>query len=214
MTRAIESTIPVIAGLLFAAHPVHVEGVAYIVGRADTLCAVGMLSAMVLMLALLLLLRWGLAPLRRLGLELHNIEAGQQLQIQGSYPEELRPLALDLNAMMKQVQQLQSEMAEAQEKLGKAPSETDVLRLQVALEKGLTLTQSKRLIGDTEEDLKKDADELLESFGGSGEEPDDQGDPARRHPRRPRTGGDPDPDAGQPLDITKALESIPRIGGI
>lgn len=53
-----------------------------------------------LMLALLLLLRWGLAPLRRLGLELHQIEAGQQLQIQGSYPDELRPLALDLNAMI------------------------------------------------------------------------------------------------------------------
>ena len=43
--------VAVIAGLLFAAHPVHVEGVAYIVGRADTLCAVGVLGAMVLMLA-------------------------------------------------------------------------------------------------------------------------------------------------------------------
>lgn len=53
-----------------------------------------------LMLALLLLLRWGLAPLRRLGHELHRIEAGQQLQIQGNYPDELRPLALDLDAMI------------------------------------------------------------------------------------------------------------------
>jgi hypothetical protein len=42
--------VALIAGLLFAAHPVHVEGVAYIVGRADSLCAVGALGALVLML--------------------------------------------------------------------------------------------------------------------------------------------------------------------
>ncbi|MEQ1439955.1 ATP-binding protein [Fontimonas sp. SYSU GA230001] len=53
-----------------------------------------------LLLALLLLLRWGLAPLRRLGRELHDIEAGRQVQIQGSYPDELVPLARDLNAMI------------------------------------------------------------------------------------------------------------------
>jgi hypothetical protein len=40
-----------IAGLLFAAHPLHVEGVAYLVGRAESLCAIGTLGAMTLMLA-------------------------------------------------------------------------------------------------------------------------------------------------------------------
>lgn len=40
----------VIAGLLFAAHPVHVEAVAYIVGRAELGCAAGMLGAIVLSL--------------------------------------------------------------------------------------------------------------------------------------------------------------------
>lgn len=53
-----------------------------------------------LSVALLLLLRWGLAPLRRLGRELQQIEAGAQTQIGGRYPEELRPLATDLNAMI------------------------------------------------------------------------------------------------------------------
>lgn len=53
-----------------------------------------------LTLALLLLLRWGLAPLRGLALELHRIEAGQQAQITGRYPDELQPLARDLNAMI------------------------------------------------------------------------------------------------------------------
>jgi two-component system sensor histidine kinase PhoQ len=53
-----------------------------------------------LSLALLLLLRWGLSPLRRLGKELQQIEAGKQTAIDGRYPEELRPLASDLNAMI------------------------------------------------------------------------------------------------------------------
>jgi hypothetical protein len=44
------ATVALIAGLLFAAHPLHVEAVAYIVGRADSACAVGTLGAMVLLL--------------------------------------------------------------------------------------------------------------------------------------------------------------------
>ncbi len=39
-----------IAGLLFAAHPVHSEAVAGIVGRAELMCACGMLGAMVIYL--------------------------------------------------------------------------------------------------------------------------------------------------------------------
>ena len=39
-----------IAGLLFAAHPLHVEVVSYIVGRAESACAVGTLGALVLAL--------------------------------------------------------------------------------------------------------------------------------------------------------------------
>jgi protein O-mannosyl-transferase len=46
-----------IAGLLFAAHPLHVEGVAYIVGRAESACAVGTLAALVLLLRPLTLRR-------------------------------------------------------------------------------------------------------------------------------------------------------------
>jgi hypothetical protein len=38
------------AGLLFAAHPVHVEVVAYLVGRAESACAAGVLGALVLAL--------------------------------------------------------------------------------------------------------------------------------------------------------------------
>ena len=39
-----------IAGLLYAAHPIHVEPVANIVGRAELMCAAGVVGALVLML--------------------------------------------------------------------------------------------------------------------------------------------------------------------
>lgn len=39
-----------------------------------------------------------------------------------------------------------------------------LLRLEVALEKGLTAAQAKRLVGATRDELEADADELLETF--------------------------------------------------
>ncbi len=39
-----------VAGLLFASHPIHVEVVAGIVGRAEEMCAIGVLAAMLLVL--------------------------------------------------------------------------------------------------------------------------------------------------------------------
>jgi len=39
-----------IAGLLFAAHPLHVDAVAYVVGRAELLCAIGVLGALALVI--------------------------------------------------------------------------------------------------------------------------------------------------------------------
>ena len=47
-TRLAGARTGLVAGLLFAAHPVHVEGVAYIVGRAESLCALFAMGAMFL----------------------------------------------------------------------------------------------------------------------------------------------------------------------
>jgi hypothetical protein len=49
MTRSI--TIATIAGLLFAVHPIHVEAVANIIGRAELMCALGVLGALILFFA-------------------------------------------------------------------------------------------------------------------------------------------------------------------
>ncbi|NGY03434.1 GHKL domain-containing protein [Solimonas terrae] len=57
-------------------------------------------TVIALVAILLLILRWSLAPLKRLGRELHRVESGLQLEIEGSYPDELKPLTRDLNAMI------------------------------------------------------------------------------------------------------------------
>lgn len=45
------------------------------------------------------------------------------------------------------------------------PAQQQVARLEVALEKGLTATQAKRLVGSTKEEFAADADELLTDLG-------------------------------------------------
>ncbi|MGQ0502150.1 MAG: ATP-binding protein [Panacagrimonas sp.] len=54
-----------------------------------------------LLLVQYLVLRWGLAPLRRLVGELDAIERGGQAEIRTQYPDELLPLAQGLNTMIR-----------------------------------------------------------------------------------------------------------------
>lgn len=103
-------------------------------------------------------------------------------------------------------------------------------RLQVAIDKGLTTKQAKRLVGDTIEDLEADADEILETFGGgkpsSSESDDDdenddddrgKGDGAKRPPSRKPTAdlkGGSDPNTQRrddENDPAKLAESVPRL---
>lgn len=67
-------------------------------------------------------------------------------------------------------------------------STTEAARLRVALRKGLTESQAKRLVGDTEEELEQDADELLATFAPAS---DDTPGPARRPQERLRPGATP-----------------------
>lgn len=57
-------------------------------------------------LALVLQVRFGLKPLRRLGYSLSQIRAGKETRIEGDYPYDLRPLAQEVNALMEQNEQL------------------------------------------------------------------------------------------------------------
>lgn len=58
------------------------------------------ISAIVLLLLELLILRWGLAPLRRLARNLANLQADEKRRIEGHYPDEIQPLVSNLNRML------------------------------------------------------------------------------------------------------------------
>jgi two-component system sensor histidine kinase PhoQ len=71
--------------------------------------AVGVL----LLLAQLLLLHWGLAPLRRVAGEIRRVEAGEQAGIEGRYPTELSGLTDNLNTLIQQERVRQTRYKEA-----------------------------------------------------------------------------------------------------
>lgn len=86
-----------------------------------------------------------------------------------------------------------------------AKAEQEAARLRVALKKGLAETQAKRLVGDTEEQLEADADELLASFRDDGEGQE----PPRRPRERLRSGAAPgsEPEKSDPASLAK---QVPR----
>ena len=59
-------------------------------------------AAMLLLLAQLWLLRWGLAPLRQVASEIRRIEEGEQSRIKGCYPAEISGLTDNLNTLILQ----------------------------------------------------------------------------------------------------------------
>jgi two-component system, OmpR family, sensor histidine kinase PhoQ len=71
------------------------------VGRFRRSLAVWLGAMGALMLtALVLILAWGLAPLRRVAAEVAAIESGAQAKILGTYPSEIRALTGNLNALL------------------------------------------------------------------------------------------------------------------
>jgi uncharacterized protein with von Willebrand factor type A (vWA) domain len=93
-----------------------------------------------------------------------------------------------------------------------AHAQQEVARLRVAMRKGLTEAQAKRLVGTTEEELEADADELLATFGASRAPGSDTGAGRPARPKeRLRSGasvGDADPDP-----VRAVNDSIRRAAG-
>ncbi len=87
----------------------------------------------------------------------------------------------------------------------------ELMRLRVAMRKGLTEAQAKRLVGDTEEELEQDADDLLASFGQKNDSgaDTDPGKPTRPRERL-RSGSAPDADPEE-TDPRKLAASVPRL---
>lgn len=98
---------------------------------------------------------------------------------------------------------------EVEELKNKKPEvdETEVLKLRVALAKGLNEFQTKRLVGTTKEELEADADEILANFAAkqNGEEEETGGTGIRSTPKvKLRNPGSDSDDAG--FDPDKAAD--------
>ncbi len=66
-----------------------------------------------LLLAQLMLLRWGLAPLRHAASEIRRIEEGRQSRVEGRYPTEISGLTDNLNTLIQQERVRQARHREA-----------------------------------------------------------------------------------------------------
>jgi hypothetical protein len=114
----------------------------------------------------------------------------------------------------KTVADLQAKLTEAETK--RKAAESLAAKYGVALDEGLTKVQAKRLVGETEDELKADAEELVQSFGGTGkrvdEDGEDEDDASLR--RTPQSLRNPADGAGggenTVIDIDKAIAGIPR----
>ncbi|GAB3769299.1 ATP-binding protein [Ramlibacter monticola] len=70
-------------------------------------------AGLLLLLTQLLLLQWGLAPLRQVAGEIQRVEGGEQSKIEGRYPTELSGLTDNLNALIQQERVRQTRYKEA-----------------------------------------------------------------------------------------------------
>lgn len=82
-------------------------------------------------------------------------------------------------------------------------AERELVRLQIASEKGLTPSQAKRLVGETPEELAADADELLADL-----KPKATASPATRRPAETLTGGGDPTEPPEELDPDKLAAAV------
>lgn len=104
-----------------------------------------------------------------------------------------------------------------------AKAEANATRLEIAIDKGLTGKQArafaKRLVGETQEELEEDADELLASFKPATsdeeteEESEEDNDPVKRRPteKTKRTGATSRTEPDE-MDPAKLADAIPTQG--
>lgn len=122
-----------------------------------------------------------------------------------------------LNAMQNRVKELEDKDKSESEKLAGRVAELEkelgaargsAMRLEVALDKGLTKAQAKRLVGESAEDLIADADELLTSFKPS-EEPKPSLNGGPKEQLRPGTVPTAEGEMTKE-QLRKAIADIPR----
>ena len=93
--------------------------------------------ALILLLAQLALLRWGMLPLKRAAADIKKIEEGSQEQLQGNYPLELQGLTGNINSLIRHVHASQKRYRKSLGDLAHS-LKTPLALLQVAREQGET----------------------------------------------------------------------------
>lgn len=121
-------------------------------------------------------------------------EEQQQKLADAKTPEELTRLQEENARLVKE--------RDDAKKNGSSDANIKALKLEVALDKGLTKRQALRLVGGTKEELEEDADALLAEFGtprkdAAGGDEEEEGGVARGPRKNLRNGGDPG-DRGKP----------------
>jgi two-component system sensor histidine kinase PhoQ len=80
-----------------------------------------------------IILRWGLAPLRKVGIELNRIETGKQQKIEAQYPQEIERMTNNINLLLEQERQQKIRYRDAMGNLAHS-LKTPLAVLQVSLE--------------------------------------------------------------------------------
>lgn len=105
--------------------------------------------------------------------------AWDTIQAQRKKERDLETRLREFEDAQKTDQQKLEERATSAEQAAESATR-EAARLRVAMKKGLTDTMARRLVGDTEEELEADADELLAALGTTDD--DDGDDPLDRRP--------------------------------
>jgi hypothetical protein len=110
-------------------------------------------------------------------------------ELQKKVDEAARAGETEADRLKRENEELRAKAAKADE------PDLEKLRMKVALDKGLTALQAKRLVGTTEEEMTADADELLKSWKpaapGDGEEEEEGNSPASTPKSKLHNPGDP-----------------------
>lgn len=109
------------------------------------------------------------------------------------------------DAAKSEAERTTEKLTAAETRASTAESRAD--RLEVALEKGLTPSQAKRLVGATREELEADADELLRDLGEASKARPPKPDPTQG---RAPDGKPLDPRAADLAQIEADLKVAPR----
>ncbi|MES3009116.1 MAG: ATP-binding protein [Pseudomonadota bacterium] len=119
--------------------------------------------AVLLLVLQLLLLRWGLSPLRRLAIDLKRIESGESEELKERYPRELRAVTDNLNLLIKSERKQQQRYRETLGDL--AHSLKTPLAVVAGVMQALRDARQEGLVGEIKGDVQEQirtVDEQLE----------------------------------------------------